>query len=145
MGAVKSYGVQAPRLSGQMSSGNMVVTRIVRNGTRVRPGDVLAEFDPQSQLKSILDKQAEYDNFLQQIRKKQADHAAARAGDETDLKGAEVDVQTARVEMRRNDVVPGYQAETNKANLAEAEAKLKQLKETSRSKARGTSCGTAHT
>ena len=130
VGAVESYGVQAPRLSGQMTSSNMVITKIVRNGTQVRAGDVLAEFDRQSQLKSILDKQAEYDNLVQQIRKKQADHAAARAADETELKGAEVDVQTARVEMRKNDVVPGYQAEINKANLAEAEAKLKQLKDT---------------
>jgi len=108
----------------------MVITKIVRNGTQVRVGDVLAEFDRQSQLKSILDKQAEYDNLLQQIRKKQADHTAARAADETDLKGAEVDVQSARVDMSSNGVVKGYQAEINKANLAEAEAKLKQLKDT---------------
>jgi multidrug resistance efflux pump len=129
VGAVESYSVLAPRLSGQMS-GNMVITKIVRNGTRVRAGDILAEFDRQNQVKNILDKQAEFDNLVQQIRKKQADHAAARASDETELKGAEVDVQTARVEMRKNEVVPGYQAETNKANLAEAEAKLKQLKDT---------------
>jgi HlyD family secretion protein len=129
VGAVRSYSVQAPRLTGQMSS-IMVITKIVRNGTHVRPGDVLAELDRQNQLKNILDKQAEYDNLVQQIRKKQADQEAARAADETELKGAEVDVQTARVEMRKNDVVPGYQAEINKVNLAEAEAKLKQLKDT---------------
>jgi HlyD family secretion protein len=129
VGAVDSYGVQAPRLTGQMSS-TMVITRIVRNGTRVRAGDVLVELDRQNQLKNILDKQAEYDNLVQQIRKKQADHAAARAADETELKGAEVDVQTARVEMRKNEVIPGYQAEINKVNLAEAEAKLQQLKDT---------------
>jgi HlyD family secretion protein len=126
---VEYYGVQAPRLSGQMSN-SMVITKIVRNGTQVREGDILAEFDRQSQMKNILDKQAECDNLVQQIKRKQADHASARAADETELKGAEVDVQTARVEMRKNDVVPGYQAETNKANLAEAEAKLKQLKDT---------------
>jgi HlyD family secretion protein len=129
VGAVDSYGVQAPRLTGQMSS-TMVITKIVRNGTRVRAGDVLVELDRQNQLKNILDKQAECDNLVQQIKKKQADHAAARAADETELKGAEVDVQTARVEMRKNEVIPGYQAEINKVNLAEAEAKLKQLKDT---------------
>jgi len=129
VGAVQSHSVQAPRLSGQTSS-NMIITRIVRSGTRVRTGDVLVELDRQNQLKSILDRQAEHDNLLQQIRKKQADHAAAQAVDETELKGAEVDVQTARVEMRKNEVIPGYQAEINKVNLAEAEAKLKQLKDT---------------
>lgn len=126
---VQFYSAKAPRLSGQMS-GNMVITKIVKNGMQVHMGDVLAEFDRQNQMKNILDKQAEYDNLVQQIRRKQADHESARAGDETELKSAEVDVQTCRVEMRKNDVIPGYQAEINKANLAEAEAKLKQFKDT---------------
>ena len=129
VGAVQSHGVLAPRLSGQMSA-MMVITKIVRNGTRVREGDVLVEFDNQNQVKTVLDRQAEYDNFVQQIKKKQADQVSARAADETELKGAEVDLQTARVEMRKNEVISSIQAEINKQNLAEAEAKLKQLKET---------------
>ncbi len=127
--AVESHTVQTPRLTGQMSS-TMVITKIVGNGTQVRTGEVLVEFDSQSQLKNILDKQAEYDNLVQQIQKKQADHTSARAADETELISAEVDVRTAQVEMRKNEVIPGYQAEINKVNLAEAETKLKQLKDT---------------
>jgi HlyD family secretion protein len=129
VGAVQAQSIVAPRLSGQMS-GNMVLTKIVSSGTRVQPGDILAEFDRQTQMKNIFDKQAEYDNLLQQIRKKQAEHASSRASDETEIKGAEVDVQTARVEMRKNPLIPAYQAETNKLNLAESEARLKQLKDT---------------
>lgn len=38
--AVESFAVLAPRLSGQMrGTGNMVITKIVKNGTRVREGD----------------------------------------------------------------------------------------------------------
>jgi len=129
--AVESYNVLAPRLSGQMmGSGNMVITKVVRNGITIRKGDVLVEFDRQSQEKNILDRQAEYDGLVQQIRKKQADQLAAKIADETELKAAEVDVKIALVEMRKNDVIPKYQAEINKTNLAEAEAQLKQLKET---------------
>jgi HlyD family secretion protein len=127
--AVESHSVQTPRLTGQMSS-TMVITKIVPNGTQVRAGDILVEFDSQSQLKNILDKKAEYDNLVQQIKKKKADHTSARAAGETEIIGAEVDVRTARVEIRKNEVIPGYQAEINQVNLAEAEAKLKQLKET---------------
>lgn len=127
--AVESHTVQVPRLRGQMSS-TMVITKIVPNGIQVRAGEFLVEFDSQSQLQNILDKNAEYDNLVQQIKKKQADHTSAQAADETELIGAEVDVQTARVEMRKNEVIPGYQAEINKVNLEEAEAKLKQLKDT---------------
>lgn len=113
-----------------MGTGNMVITKIVRNGARVREGDVLAEFDRQNQEKNILDRQAEYDGLEQQIRKKQADQLAARIADETELKSAEVDIQIAQVEMRKNGLIPNYQAEINQANLAEAEAQLKQLKDT---------------
>ncbi len=129
--AVNSYNVLAPRLSGQVTgSGNMVITKIVRNGVTVHKDDVLVEFDRQNQEKNILDRQAEYDGLVQQIRKKQADQLAAKIADETELKSAEVDVRIALVEMRKNEVIPRYQAEINKANLAEAEAQLKQLKET---------------
>jgi HlyD family secretion protein len=129
--AVESYAVTAPRLTGQMmGTGNMVITSIVGNGVSVRKGDVLVEFDRQNQEKNILDRQAEYDGLVQQIRRKQADQLAARSADETELKSAEVDIRIAQVEMRKNEVIPAYQAEINKANLAEAEAQLKQLKET---------------
>jgi multidrug efflux pump subunit AcrA (membrane-fusion protein) len=131
VGAVESFSVLTPRLSGQMmGSGSMVITKIVHNGETVRKGDVLVELDRQAQLKNIMDRQADYDGYLQQIRKKQADQISARIADETELMGAEVDVQTALVEMRKNDLVPRYQAETNKANLDEAQAQVKQLKET---------------
>jgi len=127
--AVQSYGVLAPRLAGQMTS-TMVITKIVRNGVRVRKDDILVEFDRQNQVRSVLDRQADYDNLVQQIKRKQADQATALAADETELKGAEVDLQTARVEMRKNEVIASFQAEINKQNLAEAEAKLKQLRDT---------------
>ena len=127
--AVESHSILAPRLTGQ-ASGSMVATRIVSSGARVRTGDVLVEFDRQKHMQNILDRQAEHDGFIQQIRRKQAEQAAARAADETGLKDAEVDVQTARVEMRKNDVIPPYQAEINRVNLIEAEARYKQLRET---------------
>ena len=129
VGAVQSKMILAPRLSGQ-TAGMMVITKIVSNGSRVREGDLLVEFDSQNQLRNVLDRQAEYDNLIQQIKKKQADQTTAVAADETELKGAEVDLQTARVEMRKNEVISSIQAEINKQNLAEAETKLEQLKST---------------
>ncbi len=127
--AVQSYAVAAPRLSGQ-AAGSMVITKLVRTGTRVRRGDMLVEFDRQNQLKTVLDREAEYNDLLEQIKKKEAEQAAAQARDDTELKGAEYDVQAARVDMRKNEVVTSLEAEKNRQNLAEAEATLAQLRET---------------
>jgi multidrug resistance efflux pump len=127
--AVQSYSVIAPRLAGQTAM-TMVMTKLVKNGTQVHEGDILVEFDRQNQMKNVQDRQAEYDDLLQQIKRRQADQAVARASDDTDLKSAEVDVQAALVDMRKNDVIPATEAEINKQNLAEAEARLKLLKDT---------------
>jgi len=127
--AVQSKNVIAPRLSGQAAS-TMIITKLIKNGVRVHRDDVLVEFDRQNQMKNVLDREAEYLGLVEQIKKKQADQTAALAQEETDLKGAEVDVLTAQVDMRTNDVVTAIEAEINKQNLAEADAKLKQLKAT---------------
>jgi HlyD family secretion protein len=127
--SVQSFAVRAPRLAGQ-SMATMVVTRLAANGAKVRPGDVLVEFDRQNQMKSVLDQEAQYRELLEQIKKRQADEVVAVARDETELKGAEMDVQSALVDMRTNEVVSRNQAEINKQNLTEAEARLKLLKET---------------
>jgi HlyD family secretion protein len=127
--AVESYSAKAPRLARQRSS-TLVITKILPTGTNVKKGDILVEFDRQDQLKNILDRQAEYDNLIHQISKKRADQIAAMAADKTELKAAEVDVQTAKVEMRKNDLIPKNQAEINLENLREAEAKLKLLEDT---------------
>lgn len=127
--SVESYPVMAPMLGGQMAS-TMVITKLISNGARVRPGDVVVEFDRQKQQQSVLDREAEYQGLLEQIKRKQADQAAAVATDETELKSAEYDLQAARVDMRKNEVVSSIEAEKNVQNLAEAEARLKQLNET---------------
>lgn len=127
--AVESYTIEAPRLARQMSS-SMTITKILPTGTSVKKGDILVEFDNQNQLNNIRDREAEYDNLVHQIEKKRADHAAALAADKTEMAGAEIDVQTAKVEIRKNDLIPKNQAEINLENLAEAEARLKLLQET---------------
>ena len=127
--AVESYDVKAPRLARQMSS-RMVITKILPTGTSVKKGDILVEFDRQDQMRNILDSQAEYDNLVHQNNKKRADQTAALASDETEIKAAEFDVQTAEVDRRKNDLIPEYDAAINREKLKEAKAKLKLLQDT---------------
>ena len=127
--AVESHAIAAPRLSGQ-GLGTLIITKLVVNGSSVHHGDVLVEFDRQVQLRNVLDKQAEYRDLEDQIKKKQADQAAARAADETELKQAEDAEKTAELEVKKNEIVSKIDAEKNIENLEQARATFQQLKET---------------
>ena len=127
--AVQSYTIAAPRLAGQQI-GELTITQLAPSGTQVKKGDLLVEFDRQDQIKNSMDKKAEYLDLVDQIKRKQADQDAARAKDETDLKQAEDALETANLEMRRNEVISHIDAEKNKENLEQAQATLKQLRET---------------
>ncbi|MGE5358747.1 MAG: efflux RND transporter periplasmic adaptor subunit [Bacteroidales bacterium] len=128
--AARSYSVAAPRLAGQGGMATLVVTRLVKSGATVKPGDLLVEFDRQSQMKNAQDKRAEYNDFLAQIRKKQADQAAAKASDESELKQAANAVEKARLERLKNEFLSAIEAEKNDQAYEEAQANLKQLKDT---------------
>ena len=148
--AVQAYTVTAPRLAGSGptggtggggggggfggggggGSGPLVITTLIRSGTLVKKGDLLVEFDRQGQIKASLDRRAEFLDFEQQIAKKQADHQAARAKDESELKQAENAVEKASLDMRKNEIVSKIDAEKNRQYLEEAKANHKQLTET---------------
>jgi HlyD family secretion protein len=127
--ATQSYIVAAPTLTGG-GLGSLIITRMAPAGARVRKGDLLVEFDRQNQLKNALDRQAEFRDLEEQIKKKAAEQAIARAKDESELHQANDAVKSAELETSRNEVVSKIDAEKNLANLEEARARLKQLQET---------------
>jgi membrane fusion protein (multidrug efflux system) len=81
-------------------------------------------------LKAAFDKRAEYLDFEEQIRKKRAEHDQNRAKDDAELALAQHGVDTARLEVRKNEVLPKINAEKNDLAMEEAQARLKQLQET---------------
>jgi multidrug resistance efflux pump len=127
--AVESHTIAAPRLSGQ-GLNTLIITRLVKNGSAVRQGDVLVEFDRQAQLKNVLDKEAEYKGLVAQIAKKEAEQAAAGAADETELKKAEDALKTAELEVKKNEIVSRIDAEKNLEDLEQARATFQQLTQT---------------
>jgi HlyD family secretion protein len=127
--AVQATTISTPRLAGQ-NTPSLVVTRLIRAGSIVKPGDLLVEFDRQDQLKNALDRRVELSDLEQQIKKKEAEERAARAKDESELKLAESTRGRADLEILKNEFLPKIQAEKNQQALEEAKARLAQLKTT---------------
>ena len=127
--AVEATTVAAPRLSGPTSS-SLVISRLVKAGTRVQPGDLLVEFDRQAQVTTALDRRAELNDLEQQIRRRVAEENSARARDDSELLQARSAVTRADLEMAKNEMLPRIQAEKNTQALEQAKARLEQLKKT---------------
>ena len=127
--AAHSFAVLAPRLQGA-SVGSMVITKLAPSGGPVKKDNVLVEFDAQAQQKDYLDKKAVYDNLVGQVAQKRAEEDISRAKDDTGLQQAEDELKRAQLEMKRNEIVSRIDAEKNQEAVDEAQATLKQLKET---------------
>jgi len=127
--AVQTRAILAPLLAGQQV-GTLTITRLVPSGTRVKQGDLLAEFDRQAQLRDFMDKQAESSDENDKVLEAQAKEIADRAKDETDIVQAEDSLSKAKLEMQKIDILSRIDAEKTRGDLDEAEATLTQLKET---------------
>jgi HlyD family secretion protein len=127
--AVQAISIGAPRIAGS-SIEQLTITKLLAAGTKVHKGDVLVEFDAQPQIKTFLDKQAEYKDLVDQIAHKQADADAARAKDQAELQQAQDALDKAQLEVQKNEVSSRIQAEKNNEALEEAQANLQQLRTT---------------
>jgi HlyD family secretion protein len=127
--AVQSTTIAAPRLAGP-NSNSLVITRLVRAGSTVSPGDLIVEFDRQEQIKNALDRRAELQDLEQQIAKREAQERAARAHDDSEMTIAESAIGRAQLETSKNELLPKINAEKNTLALEQAQATMKQLKAT---------------
>ncbi|OLE56770.1 MAG: hypothetical protein AUG13_07345 [Chloroflexi bacterium 13_1_20CM_2_59_7] len=127
--ASRSFVVLAPKLEGAQV-GSMVITKLAPAGTHIKKGDFLVEFDPQAQTKDYLEKKGAYESLVGQVAQKRAEEAIASSKDDTAMKQAEDELKRAQLELQKNEIVSRIDAEKNQEALDEAQATLKQLKET---------------
>ncbi|HTV03214.1 MAG TPA: HlyD family efflux transporter periplasmic adaptor subunit [Luteitalea sp.] len=127
--AQNAVAIVVPRILGQNINA-LVVTRLVPNGSRVKTGDLVVEFDRQAQLNLALEKKAEYRDLDEQVKRKQAEQSEQRAKDDTALKTAENALALARLEVDKNPLLPKIEAEKNLLLREGAEAEFAQLKKT---------------
>ena len=134
--AVREFTVLVPQISGQAggqsggqpgASGRLTVTKLVASGTRVQPGDILAEFDRTQQLDNARDSQAKFDDLMHQIDQRKAEN---RSNDETrssELQQAESELAKARLQLRRAETLSEIDRLKNESRVQVAIARLDSL------------------
>lgn len=121
--------IVAPMLEGQQF-GSLTITRLTPSGTRVHKGDLLVEFDRQSQMRIFIDKQDEYQKLANQAVQERAKEDAARAKDETEIQQTESDFMKAQLEMQKVELLSRIDAEKARQTLEQTKATLQQLRAT---------------
>ena len=124
--AVRSFIVQTPNIPGQ--GGQQTLVRLVENGTRVKEGDLLAEFDSTQQQDNGRDASAKYDDLGHQVEQKKAQNRADAEKRMSDLKSAEADLDKAKIELRKGPLLSEIDRLKNEARLADAQAHVASLK-----------------
>jgi len=127
--AVHMRAIVAPMLSSETFSA-LTITHLVASGARVHQGDLLTEFDRQAQMRTFIDKQAEYVGLANKTAEAQAKEVADRAKDETEIGKAESELSKAQLEMQKVELLSKIDAEKAEETLEQAKATLAQLRNT---------------
>jgi biotin carboxyl carrier protein len=129
--AEQAVAIVVPRLQGQRGGGgDMVLMSLIPGGTRVSEGQLLIELDPQDQLRAAFDRRVEVNDLEGQIARMRANQTVTQSQDDTAITAAENDVSRARLQVSKNELIPRVEAEKNNLAFEQAEARLKQLRET---------------
>ncbi len=132
--------LMAPRILGSRSNMNrggmgggpggdfsLVLLKLAKPGVHVKSGDVVAEFDPQSQLQRLDDYK---DSAVQQenmVKKMLANLAAVKEAHDQSVRSAKADWDKAVLDLKTADVRSAIDAEKFKLTVEENAAKYKQL------------------
>jgi HlyD family secretion protein len=116
-------------LSSPLQSGELQIIKLVKSGTVVKPGDVVAEFDGSTLQRTIQEKQSELRQTDAEIEQAAAQARITQEQNETALMKAKYDVERAKLDVGRGDTVSRIENEQAKLVLKDAEQKLIELAE----------------
>jgi len=116
-------------------NGTLQIVHLVKAGTQVKAGDVIAEFDPSEQEYNLEQSRSQLAEADQQIIKAKADAAVKAAEDKVTLLKSKFDVRRAELEVSRNELVSEIDAKKNLLNLEEAKRRVAQLEQDINSRA----------
>jgi HlyD family secretion protein len=118
--------VRSVVLSAPAQAGELQIIRLVKNGTAVKPGDVVVEFDGTALRRSELDRRAELKQRDAEIERERAQARITEEASATNLMKARFDVERARLDVMDRDFIAKLDYERAKLALDDAEQRLRE-------------------
>jgi RND family efflux transporter MFP subunit len=122
--AVRSVTIAAPMISGRLQ-----IIRLAQNGTAVKPGDVVVEFDPTEKIKARDDAAFDLRSAEQEISKMKAQLEDGLAQFQIEFKRAETEAASAELDLVKREAQSRIEADKVELRAKEAAHTLARLKE----------------
>ena len=108
-------------LSSPMQSGELQILKLAKNGTMVKPGDVVVEFDPSTLKRTIQEKQSELKQADAEIEQAQAQTRIAKEQNATAAMKSTYDIERAKLDVSKGDTVSRLDNEQAKLTVVDAQ------------------------
>jgi HlyD family secretion protein len=122
--AMKSVTITAPA-----NAGDLQILKIATDGTQVKKGDVVVEFDPSKTQQDLAQDQSVLKSSQADIEQARAEGRLNEEVDTTAVMKARYDVEVARLDASKSEVVSRIEGAEANLKLADAEQALRQAEE----------------
>jgi HlyD family secretion protein len=119
----KSIVLAAPLQAG----GEMQIVKLVKNGSVVKKGDIVVEFDATSLQQRLQERRSELKTAEGEIDQSMAQAKVTAEQQATNLMKAKYDVERAKLDLGKRELVSRIEYEGAKLSLADAEQRLKEI------------------
>ncbi|MGH9371882.1 MAG: efflux RND transporter periplasmic adaptor subunit [Vicinamibacterales bacterium] len=114
-------------LSSPMQSGDLQIVKLARNGSVVKPGDVVVQFDGSTLKRTIQEKQSELRQAEAEIEQARSEGRIVEEQNATALMKARYDIERGKLDVNKGDTVSRIENEQAKLALTDAEQRLGEL------------------
>jgi HlyD family secretion protein len=114
-------------LAAPMQSGELQIMKLAKNGSVVKPGDVVVQFDSTTLRRTKQEKESELKQADAEIEQATAQARITKEQNSTELMRSKYNIERAKLDVDRGDTVSRIDQEKAKLALADAQQKLKEL------------------
>ena len=116
-------------LASPMQSGELQIIKLAKNGSPVKAGDVVVQFDGSLLQKTVQEKQSEVRQADAEIEQAKAQGRITDEQNATALMKARYDIERAKLDVNKGETVSRLENENAKLALADAQQRLRELEE----------------
>lgn len=116
-------------MTSPLNSGELQIVMLAKNGTPVKAGDVVVQFDGSALQRTILEKQSEFKQAEAEIEQVLGQRKLIAEESATALMRAKYDVDRAKLDLQQGDTVSRIATEQAKLVVADTTQKLREIEE----------------